>query len=430
MTAQSASAAANQRAAPVTRTDCCIAGGGPAGVMLGFLLARQGIGVVVLEKHGDFLRDFRGDTIHPSTLRILDELGLAGDLLRLPHDEAPLLQAITPQGTVTMANFQSLHTRWPYLVFLPQWDFLNFIVTRARCYPRFHLRMQADVSEIIDEGGVVRGVRYEGPDGQQEVRALVTVAADGRSSTVRQQAGLRPVGTAPPMDVLWFRLSRRPDDPTTTAFRVRAGHMLLFINRNEYWQVAYVIPKGADQQVRAAGLAAFRRSLGDLAPEFAERAGELRDWDQVKLLAVQANRLRRWYRPGLLCIGDAPHAMSPIGGVGINLAVQDAVASANILARTLANPDAPADAITPLLAKVQRRRLFPARVTQAVQVAIQSRIFDPLLDSSRPPQVPMVVKLLNRFPALRLLPAYAVGVGVRPEHVHSPELASPSLRGV
>jgi 2-polyprenyl-6-methoxyphenol hydroxylase-like FAD-dependent oxidoreductase len=413
MTAQSAPAAANQRAAPVTRTDCCIAGGGPAGVMLGFLLARQGIDVVVLEKHGDFLRDFRGDTIHPSTLRILDELGLAGDLLRLPHDEAPLLQAITPQGTVTMANFQSLHTRWPYLVFLPQWDFLNFIVTRARCYPRFHLRMQADVSEIIDEGGVVRGVRYEGPDGQQEVRALVTFAADGRSSTVRQQAGLRPVGTAPPMDVLWFRLSRRPDDPTTTAFRVRAGHMLLFINRNEYWQVAYVIPKGADQQVRAAGLAAFRRSLGELAPEFAERAGELRDWDQVKLLAVQANRLRRWYRPGLLCIGDAAHAMSPIGGVGINLAIQDAVVAANVLGAAYRAGHVRVGH----LAAVQWRRTWPTRAIQGMQVFLQRRLTAPALaGQALPTSSPLV-----RAPVLRSvfprLAAHLIAFGVWPVHV-------------
>ncbi|MGN6755756.1 MAG: FAD-dependent oxidoreductase [Thermomicrobiales bacterium] len=413
MTGQAATTATAQTAGRVTRTECCIAGGGPAGVMLGFLLARQGVDVVVLEKHGDFLRDFRGDTIHPSTLRILDELGLADDVLRLPHDEAPLLQASTPQGTITIADFRSLRTRWPYIAFLPQWDFLNFIATTAQCYPHFHLRMQADVQEVIEEGGVVRGVRYRGPDGWQEVRAPLTVAADGRSSTVRQLGGLAPAGAAPPMDVLWFRLSRRPDDPATTAFRMRPGHFLLFINRRDYWQVAYIIPKGIDQQVRAAGLPAFQQSLRELAPEFADRAGELRDGDQVKLLSVQVNRLRRWYRPGLLGLGDAAHAMSPIGGVGINLAIQDAVVAANVLgAAYRAGPLRVGH-----LAAVQWRRTLPTRVIQGMQIFLQQRVAAPALAGQASlPNSPLV-----RLPVLRaLFPrliARLIAFGVWPVHV-------------
>ena len=395
------------------RVRCCIAGCGPAGAMLGLLLARRGVDVLVLEKHGDFFRDFRGDTIHPSTLRIMDELGLADRLLQLPHTKAPALTLQTPQGLVTLADFRRLRTRWPYVAFLPQWDFLDFITAEAKRHPSFRLLMGAEVQDLIEEGGVVRGVRYRAPDGRHDVRAHLTVAADGRSSTVRERAGLVPLETSPPMDVLWFRLSRRPDDPEEPFFCVGGGHIFLFINRRDYWQVAYVIPKGADERVRAAGLDAFRRSIGQLAPHVADRTGELEDWDQVKLLVVQANRLRRWYRPGLLCIGDAAHAMSPVGGVGINLAIQDAVVAANVLAGPLqAGRLRVGD-----LAMVQRRREWPTRVIQALQSTVQRRLTAAVLGGGGPPALPAPVRALAHLPPLRALPARLIAFGVWPVHV-------------
>jgi 2-polyprenyl-6-methoxyphenol hydroxylase-like FAD-dependent oxidoreductase len=401
---------------PVTedrRVRFCIAGCGPAGAMLGLLLARRGVDVLVLEKHCDFFRDFRGDTIHPSTLRIMDELGLADRLLQLPHTRAPALTLQTPGGLVTLVDFSRLRTRWPYIAFLPQWDFLDFVTAEAKRHPSFRLLMGAEVQELIEEGGVVRGVRYQAPDGRHEVRARLTVAADGRSSTVRERAGLVPLETSAPMDVLWFRLSRRPDDPEEPFFCVGGGHVLLFINRRDYWQVAYVIPKGADERVRAAGLDAFRRSIGELAPHVADRTGELEGWDQVKLLVVQANRLRRWYRPGLLCIGDAAHAMSPVGGVGINLAIHDAVAAANILGGPLlAGRLRVGD-----LAAVQRRREWPTRVTQALQSAAQRRLTAPALGGGDLPAPPAPVLALARLPVLRDLLARLIAFGVWPVHV-------------
>jgi 2-polyprenyl-6-methoxyphenol hydroxylase-like FAD-dependent oxidoreductase len=303
--------------------------------MLGLLLARNGVDIVVLEKHGDFLRDFRGDTIHPSTLEIMDELGLAEQLLCLKHTKAPRLRFRTPQGSVTIADFRRLKTRFPYVAFMPQWDFLDFVTKEAARYPNFRLEMNAEVKELVEEDGAIRGVRYEAPDGTHEVRAPLTVAADGRHSRVRERSGLEVIETGPPIDVLWFRLPRREGDPEESSGYIGAGKVLVFINRGDYWQTAYVIPKGADRRVREAGLEAFRRSIGEAVPYVADRTGELRDWEQVKLLSVQVDHLRRWHRPGLLCIGDAAHAMSPVGGVGINLAVQDAVAAANALAGPL-----------------------------------------------------------------------------------------------
>ena len=315
----------------VRRTTCCVIGCGPAGAMLGLMLAREGVDVLVLEKHSDFLRDFRGDTLHPSTMQIMDELGLAEGLLELEHTKAPKIEARLPGGTVTVADLGRLKTRYPYITFMPQWDFLDYITKEAGRYPNFRLQMDAEAKHLILENGVVRGVRYETPEGPREARALLTVSADGRSSPFREQAGLKIVRTSPPIDVLWFRLPRREGDPEDSFGYAGKGRFMAVINRSEYWQIAFVIKKGEYQRVRAEGLDAFRRSVGEAIPEFAGRTEELRDWEDLKLLTVQADRLRRWHRPGLLCIGDAAHAMSPVGGVGINLAIADAVAAANAL---------------------------------------------------------------------------------------------------
>ncbi len=397
-------------------TQCCIAGCGPAGAMLGFLLARRGVDVLALEKHGDFFRDFRGDTIHPSTIQIMDELGLADQLLQLPHAEAPAFQVHTQQGTMTVADFSRLRTRWPYLMFLPQWDFLNFLTSQARRYPSFHLLMNAEAQELIEEDGVIRGVRYKAPDGQHEVRALLIVAADGRSSEMRKQAReLVPIETSPPMDVLWFRLSRRESDPSTILFNIDAGHIIGLFYRSDFWQVAYVIPKGTDQSVREAGLETLQQEICRVVPWLADRLDELQTWDQVKLLVVQANRLRRWYRPGLLCIGDAAHAMSPIGGVGINLAIQDAVVAANILTKPLKANQLQEHH----LAAVQRQREWPTRIIQMLQSMMQQRLTAPALRSSRAPTLPAPARALLRLPGVRTLPARLVAFGVWPVHVRN-----------
>jgi 2-polyprenyl-6-methoxyphenol hydroxylase-like FAD-dependent oxidoreductase len=313
------------------RTRCCIAGGGPAGMMLGFLLARMGVDVVVLEKHADFLRDFRGDTIHPSTLEVMYELGIVEDFLRRPHQEVRQLKGQIGNETIAVADFTHLPTHCKFLGLMPQWDFLDFIVEQARRYPSFHLKMQAEVTGLLEEGGRVVGVRARTPEGTLEVRADLTIGADGRHSVVRERAGLSVLNLGAPMDVLWMRVSRQPTDPGQTFGRFDTGRILVFLNREDFWQVAYVIPKGKADEMRQQGLPAFRQELVRLAPFLESRVEELRDWDDIKLLTVAVDRLRRWFRPGLLCIGDAAHAMSPIGGVGINLAIQDAVATANIL---------------------------------------------------------------------------------------------------
>src|SRR5918998_6050540 len=381
----------------VQRAACCIVGGGPAGAMLGLLLARKGVDVLVLGKHGDFLRDFRGDTIHPSTMEIMDELGLADRLLLLPHTKASQLRFRTPRGAATLADFGRLRTRFPYLAFIPQWDFLDFVTDEADRYPNFRLEMNAEVRELVKEDGVVRGVRYEAPDGAHEVRATLTVAADGRDSQVREQAGLEVVDTAPPIDVLWFRLSRRAGDPEEPTGYIGGGRFVVLINRGDYWQVGYVVPKGADQRIRAEGLGSFRRSVGEAVPKLADRTDEIQEWDQVKLLSVQVKRLKRWYRPGLLCIGDAAHAMSPVGGVGINLAIQDAVAAAN----TLFKPLRQGRVTLEHLRGIQKRRELPTRITQALQVAVQRRVIARVLVETGPLKPPLAVRLLATFPLLR-----------------------------
>ena len=398
-------------------------------MMLALLLARAGVDVTVLEKHGDFLRDFRGDTVHPSTLEVMHEIGALDALLQRPHDEARDVRAVIGDTQAVLADFTRLRTRCGFIALMPQWEFLDFLRDEAARYPGFHLLMRAQATGLVETQGRVIGLRAETPTGEIEIRADLVIGADGRHSIIRDAAGLRVRNLGAPIDVLWMRITKRLSDPPGVVGRIGTGHFMAMLDRRTYWQCAYVIRKGGSDLLRERGLQAFCADVVALAPFLADRIeADLASWDDIKLLSVTVDRLEQWWKPGLLCIGDAAHAMSPIGGVGINLAVQDAVAAANILANSLANPDTPADAITPLLAKVQQRRLFPARVTQAVQVAIQNRIFNPLLDTSRPPQVPTVVKLLNRFPVLRVLPAYAVGVGVRPEHVHSPEHAAAILR--
>jgi 2-polyprenyl-6-methoxyphenol hydroxylase-like FAD-dependent oxidoreductase len=392
---------------------CTIAGCGPAGAMLGLLLARKGMDVLVLEKHGDFLRDFRGDTIHPSTMEIMDELSLADRLLLLPHTKASQLRFRTPQGAATLADFGRLRTRFPYLAFMPQWDFLDFVTDEAGRYPNFRLEMNAEVRGLVEEGSVVRGVRYEAPDGAHEVRAPLTVAADGRSSRVREQAGLEVVATAPPIDVLWFRISRRKGDPEEPTGYIGGGRFVVLINRGDYWQVGYVLPKGADRRVRAAGLESFRRSVGEAVPEVADRTDEIQDWDQVKLLSVQVNRLRRWYRPGLLCIGDAAHAMSPVGGVGINLAIQDAVAAANALAEPLRTGRAELRH----LRAVQRRRELPIRILQGLQSLAHRRVVAPAVGGGGIPSPPPPVRALLGLRIVHDLPARVIAFGIWPVHV-------------
>jgi 2-polyprenyl-6-methoxyphenol hydroxylase-like FAD-dependent oxidoreductase len=409
---------ATGRPAEMIQVQCCIAGGGPAGMMLGFLLARAGVEVVVLEKHADFLRDFRGDTVHPSTLEVMHELGLLDDFLRRPHQEARLLSGYVGGEPVQVADFTHLPTRCRFIAFVPQWDFLDFLAEHGRQYPTFRVRMQAKATELIEEGEAVVGLRAETPEGPLEVRAELVVGADGRHSTVRERAGLRVQDIGAPMDVLWLRLSRRPDDPDQPAGRFDRGRILVMLNRGDYWQCGFVIPKGTIEEIRAKGLEAFRASIAELAPFVADRVGEIRTWDEIQLLTVVVDRLRRWYRPGLLCIGDAAHAMSPVGGVGINLAIQDAVAAANLLADPLR-----AGRVTPQdLRRVQRRREFPTRLTQGAQVLIQNQVIRRVLGSRKQLGLPLPLRLMRWFPVLRRIPARLIGMGVRPEHVHTPDV--------
>ncbi len=403
------------------QTTCCVAGGGPAGIMAGFLLARAGVRTVVLERHKDFFRDFRGDTIHPSTLQIMHELGLLDEFLKLPHEKVRSLRVLVGDTEIQVADFSHLPTVCKYIALMPQWDFLNFLAKQGRRYPGFDLRMETEATDLIVEGDRVVGLRAQSPGGPLEIRADLVIGADGRHSTIRERAGFTVTNLGAPMDVLWMRLSRRPGDPEQTGGFVNYGHLFVTLNRGDYWQCAFVIRKGGYDTVRARGLDAFRAEIVKLAPFLSDRVQELKDWDDIKLLTVAVDRLTQWWRPGLLCIGDAAHAMSPIGGVGVNLAVQDAVAAANILAAPLRE----GRLTTSDLEAVQRRRTFPMKVVQAMQLAVQSRIVDPLLDSDKPVTAPWIVRLFNRFPFLRRIPARIVGIGVRPEHVRSPQLDSP-----
>ncbi len=386
-------------------------------MMAGLLLARQGVDVMVLEKHEDFLRDFRGDTIHPATLQLLDELGVVDDFLALPHTRMERVTMDTPSGPVTFADFSRLAGRHGYIAFLPQWDFLNFLADKAACYPTFRLLTAASVTELIEEGDAVVGVRATTQDGPLEVRARLVVGADGRHSTVRERAGLAVTEHSPPIDVLWFRLSRRPDD-AIPFFRKAAGKVLISIDRGDYWQLAYVIPHQGFEGVQAHGLDAFRTAVAEVAPALTDRLAEITDWDAVKLLSVRVDRLRRWWRPGLLCIGDAAHAMSPAGGVGINLAIQDAVAAANILGPTFRSRGPGSRD----LRRVQRRRELPTRVVQAFQLKVLSELYRSPKDGRRQTDA-VALRLVRKVPPARHLVGRFIGVGIRPEHITVPAAA-------
>jgi len=396
------------------RVRCCIVGGGPAGMMLGYILARGGVEVAVLEKHADFLRDFRGDTIHPSTLEVMHELGLLEAFLKRPHNEARQVQGQIGSYTLTVADFTHLPTRCKFIAFMPQWDFLDFLAEQAARFACFRLERQCEAEELILEGGQVAGVKARTPQGQLVIRADLVVGCDGRHSTVRQRAGLEVMDLGAPIDVLWLRVPHRPDDPAQSLGRFDSGRILVLLDRGDYWQCAFVIRKGGFDELRGRGLPAFRDELARLAPFLKDRVGDLRSWDDVKLLTVAVDRLRRWHRPGLVCIGDAAHAMSPIGGVGINLAIQDAVAAGNLLTTALA---ATGEIPEALLERLQRRRELPTRLTQGAQVLIQNRIISRVLASSGPLPLPLPLRLLRRFPTLQRIPAWLIGMGVRPEHV-------------
>jgi len=377
-------------------------------MMLGLLLARAGVEVLVLEKHADFLRDFRGDTIHPSTLEILHELGLLEDFLKLPHQEVHQLTVQVGEVAVPIADFSHLPTRCKFIAFLPQWDFLNFLAERGARYPSFGLRMRAEVVGLLEEAGRVAGVEVATPEGRLDVRAKLVVAADGRHSVVREKANLPIETLGAPMDVLWFRISRRPDDPAVGLGRFQVGRLFVILNRGDYWQCGFIITKGTFDGIQRTGLPAFRDSVAALVPFAADRVADIRSWDDVKLLTVLVDRLTTWYRAGLLCIGDAAHAMSPVGGVGINLAIQEAVAEP--LGRGSVTDDD--------LRRVQRRRAPATRVVQRFQVLFQNRVVAPILNSrARTLTVPSALRLFVRFPWLRRIPARIVGIGLRPEHV-------------
>jgi 2-polyprenyl-6-methoxyphenol hydroxylase-like FAD-dependent oxidoreductase len=398
-------------------TKCCIAGGGPAGMMLGFLLARAGVDVVVLEKHADFFRDFRGDTVHPSTLELMYELGLLEQFLKVPHQKIEKLSAQIGTESLQMADFTHLPTQCKFIALMPQWDFLNFLAVHGKRYKTFDLHMNTEATDLIEDGGRIAGLCAKTADGTLTIRADLIVGCDGRHSTVREKADLTSDDYGAPMDVLWFRVTRRATDAADVFGHVEAGKMMVMLDRGDYWQCAYVIPKGGIEQVKARGLDAFRDVVVQMSPFLADRVGELKTWDDVKLLTVAVDRLRQWWRRGLICIGDSAHAMSPIGGVGVNIAVQDAVATANRLAAPLrAGNVADAD-----LQAIQERRMLPVRFTQWMQLTIQKRIISRVLASQQRPKPPLLFKLFGVFPVLRRIPARLLGVGIRPEHVRTPE---------
>jgi 2-polyprenyl-6-methoxyphenol hydroxylase-like FAD-dependent oxidoreductase len=402
---------------------CCVVGGGPAGMMLGFLLARAGVEVVVLEKHADFFRDFRGDTIHPSTLELMYELGILDEFLERPHQKARQLSVQIGDTMLKAVDFTHVPTHSKFLAFMPQWDFLNFIAAKAKNYPRFNLRMEADATGLLREAGRVVGVRAATPAGTLEVRADLVVGADGRHSTIREEAGLEVMDFGAPMDVLWMALSRRPDDPGEVFFRADYGKFFIMIDRGDYFQCGLVIPKDGFEDLQRQGLDALRDDITGLVPFMGDRVAEIRNWDDVHALTVAVDRLRKWFKPGVLCIGDAAHAMSPVGGVGINLAIQDAVAAANILAQPLLTSTVKDED----LLRVQRRREPPVRLTQGLQIFIQNHLVRRLLESGKRMPAPWPLKLLGQWPFLRRIPARVVGVGFLPEHVRTPD--SPKVIG-
>ncbi len=399
-------------------TDVCIVGGGPCGAMLGVLLARAGVDAIVLEKYKDFFRDFRGDTIHPSTLELLFELGWLEEFLALPHTEIQSIGVTIGGEDVALADLSHLRTHCKFVALMPQWDFLNFLAERGRRYPTFHLMMQTAGVGLLENDGKTTGVRARTPDGEIEIDAKLVVGADGRHSTVRALAGLTVENLGAPMDVLWMRIPKHSSDETQRLGTIAAGHMLVMIDRSEYWQCAYIIRKDSFDALKAQGIEALQQGLVELVPALKDRVAELDDWSKVSMLEVRVDRLERWHIPGLLCIGDAAHAMSPIGGIGINLAIQDAVATANTLADSLAAGNTPSDVE---LRRIQERRDFPTKVTQAFQIFVQDRAIDPILKGREIDGAPLAMRLFDEFPLLRRLPARLIGVGVRPEHIHTPD---------
>ena len=400
---------------PDVETTCCIAGGGPAGIMLGYLLARAGVDVVVLEKHADFFRDFRGDTVHPSTLNVMDELGLLDGLLQLKHTEVRQASGVVGGQPLNVVDFSMVPGRCKFLMFMAQWDFLNFLAQNARKFPSFHLMMNAEAIELTHEGDHVSGVIVKTEAGTQTVRARLVVAADGRHSILRERAGLQVIERGAPIDVLWMRISRRADDPVQSVGYIAQGALLVAIDRGEYYQCAFVIKKGGFEEMQARGLDFLRSEITRLAPFMSDRVSEIATWDDVKLLTVQVDHLKHWWRPGLLCIGDAAHAMSPIGGVGINLAIQDAIAAANLLTQALSDGAVTDDD----LRAVQARREMPTQRTQGLQVLIQERLMAGILGGAKPVTAPWWLRLVMSFRPVRWIPAYVLGVGFRPEHVRS-----------
>jgi 2-polyprenyl-6-methoxyphenol hydroxylase-like FAD-dependent oxidoreductase len=402
----------------ILTTRCCIVGGGPAGMMLGYLLGRAGVETIVLEKHADFFRDFRGDTVHPSTLQVMDELGLIDGFLKLPHQRLQKMEGLFGGTSIRIADLGRLNAKYPFIAFMPQWDFLNFLRESGKRFASLKVMMNAGATDLIWSGGTVAGVKAETPEGPIEIRAGLTVACDGRHSIIREKAGLEVEELGAPMDVLWFRAGKRSDESESLFARVETGKMMVTFDRGDYWQCAYVIAKGQYDAVKARGLEALREEIVRLAPILRAGISDVKSWDDVKLLTVAINRLKRWTRPGLLCIGDAAHAMSPVGGVGVNLAVQDAVATANLLAAKLAS-GCPSESE---LDAVRNRREFPVRMTQAMQVVVQNNIISVALKpGDQPLKPPLAARIINAVPWLQGITARFIGLGVRPEHVHSPE---------
>ena len=404
------------------QTHCCIVGGGPAGMMLGYLLGRAGIETIVLEKHADFFRDFRGDTVHPSTLQVMDELGLIDGFLKVPHQQLQKMDGRFGEASIRIADLSLLRVKYPFIAMMPQWDFLNFLRESGKRFPSLQVMMNASATDLIWSGDAVVGVTADTPDGPVEIRAGLTVACDGRHSLVRPRAGLEVNEFGAPMDVLWFRAGRRPDETENLFARLQTGKMLVTFDRGDYWQCAYVIAKDQFDAVKARGLDAFRDDVVAMAPVLGAGMTDVKTWDDVKLLTVAINRLERWTKPGLLCIGDSAHAMSPVGGVGVNLAIQDEVATANLLAAKLvALKDSKGCPSEEELDAVRRRRYFPVRMTQAMQVMVQNNLISRAIKPGDAPlRAPAFLRLVNATPWLQALAARLVAIGVRPEHVHSP----------